>query len=293
MNLSQLRALVALAETGSLTGAAARLGITQSGASQAVAALEEELGGSLILRGRRGTQLTALGEGVAEEAREVAARLDAIRARADAARGLQRGRVRLAAFPSILATLLPPLLRRFRARHPGIDVVVLEAGDEELETWLTAGTVDLGVVMDPLPTDNATPLGRDEWIVVVPAGHPLARCGTVSLARLADEPFVLATGGCATHAGSLMKVAGLALRDVRVEVRDWASAVALVREGLGVALLPEPTLPQDQRGLRVLQLEQPLYRHFGLQVSRRGPLSPAVQALLQLAEDQACGIVKT
>ena len=285
MNLPQLRALVAVADTGSITAAAARLGLTQSGASQAVAALEEQLGVRLITRGRRGAVPTAVGERVVEHAREVLAGLDAVRRAADAARGLERGRLRLAAFPTIFATLLPPLLRRFRTLHPGVEVVALEAGDDEMAAWLVAGTVDVGVAMDPAPGEAAAPLGRDEWVAVVPAGHPLARAsgGRVAFARLAAEPFVLATGGCATHARSLARGTGLELTDVRVEVRDWASAFALVREGVGVALVPEPTLPEDRRGLRVLRLAQPLYRRFGLQVSGRARGSPAVRALLEVA----------
>lgn len=285
MNLPQLRALVAAIDAGSITGAAAQLGLTQSGASQAIAALEEELGVQLVVRGRRGATPTAAGVRVAEHARAVLAGLNAIRQEADAARGLERGRLRLAAFQTVFATLLPPLLRRFRTLHPGIEVVALEASDEEMLAWIAVGTVDVGVVMDPAPGEAAAPLGQDEWVAVLPAGHALARsaAGRVAFARLAAEPFVLATGGCATHARSLAQAAGLDLADVRVELRDWASAFALVREGVGVALVPEPTLPENRRGLRVLRLTEPLHRRFGLQVSDHARGLPAVQALLDVA----------
>lgn len=73
------------------------------------------------------------------------------------------------------------------------------------------------------------------------------------------------------------------LADARVEVRDWTSAFALVREDVGVALVPEPTMPEDRRGLRVLRLAEPLYRRFGLQAAARAWGSPAVQAVLDVA----------
>lgn len=86
-------------------------------------------------------------------------------------------------------------------------------------------------------------IGEDAWVGVLPSGHRLARRSTLSLADLAAEPFVLATGGCHVHAGTLAKAAGLLLGDIRMEVRDWTSAVALVREGVGVGIVPESTLP--------------------------------------------------
>lgn len=77
-----------------------------------------------------------------------------------------------------------------------------------------------------------------------------------------------------------MEQAGLRLSDVRVTVRDWASACVLVREGMGVALVPESTLPDEQRGLRVMPLVPAIYREFGLVCSDAGKASRPVQALL-------------
>ena len=76
----------------------------------------------------------------------------------------------------------------------------------------------------------------------------------MALADLAAQPFVLATGGCSVNAGSVAEQAGLALCDVRATVTEWSSAFALVREGVGVTLAPELTLPENRRGLRVLPL---------------------------------------
>ena len=284
MNLMHWRLLVAVAEAGNISKAAVRFGITQSGASQALAQLEQALGGPLLLRERRRTTPTALGEQVIAHARGMLAGLAAIQELARGAQGLQGARIKLASFPSVFARLLPALLRDFRRRHPGIDVVALEGSDEEVEAWLAAGIVDLGVVLNPAPARQALALGRDAWVALVPAGQALAGAGvdgsTVALAELAAQPFVLATGGCHVNAQSLAAGAGLALADVRVTVRDWASAFALVREGMGVALVPESTLPDDCRGVRVLALAAPIYRDFGLVCAPAAAGSPAVLALL-------------
>ncbi len=164
--------------------------------------------------------------------------------------GEETGAIRLAGFPSVFATVLPPLLRRFRTLHPGIDLVPLETDDLEVEAWLAAGSIDLGVVLNPSPARNAVPLGRDAWVPILPAAHSLSRRPSVSLAELAAAPFVLATGGCHTNARSLAEAEGLTLQNVQIEVRDWSSAIALVREGAGVSLVPESTLPEQHRGFR-------------------------------------------
>lgn len=220
MTLSQLRTLIAIAETGSFTAATDVTGITQSGMSQAIAALEKNLGVKLLIRQRHGVELTAFGEQALHHARAVLGHVEALRQDARAATGEEAGSLRIAAFPSVFATVLPPLLRRFRSRHPGIDVIVLETDDREVEAWLAAGSIDLGVVLDPAPDNDAVPIGQDAWVAVLPAPHRLARQHTLTLKQLAAEPFVLATGGCRLHAGTLAQAAGLSLTDVRMEVRE-------------------------------------------------------------------------
>lgn len=283
MNLQHWRLLVAVADLSSVSRAAEHVGITQSGASQAIAQLEAALGIQVFARERRQLCVTALGERVVEQARAMVSSFDAIRALASQGKGLASGRIRLASFPSVISTVLPPLVRAFQRRHPGIDVVALEGTDEEVEAWLLADTVDVGVVMNPLPQRRAAILGRDAWVGVVPASHRLGRRsseGAVSLAELVAEPFILATGGCAVNAQSLAHEAGLRLPDVRVTVRDWVSACVLVREEMGVALVPESALPEDRRGLRIMRLAEPIQRVFGLVCSGAGTSSEAVQALM-------------
>ncbi|MEP9351945.1 LysR family transcriptional regulator substrate-binding protein [Xanthobacter sp. KR7-225] len=113
--------------------------------------------------------------------------------------------------------------------------------------------------------------------------HPLSRRTSVSLAELAAAPFVLATGGCLMNARSLADAAGLILQNVEIEVRDWSSAIALVREGAGVSLVPESTLPEQHRGFRVSRLASPLHYEFGLVASSARPLSRAGNLFVEVA----------
>ncbi|MFL1553223.1 LysR family transcriptional regulator [Pseudomonas sp. D47] len=285
MNLMHWRLLVAVADHGSITAAAEQVGMTQSAASQAMASMEATLGAQLFTREPRKTLPTALGLSVIEQARVMMGALQTIRTTVDEARPLLRGSIRIASFPMVLATVLTPLLRRFRQLNPGIEVTTLDVTDSEVHTLLDAGLIDLGVVLNPKPERNATVLGRGLWMAVLPTHHPLAQRAadaSVSLEELLEQPFVLATGGCTANARSLAVDAGLSLRDIRVEVREWNSAYSLVREGVGVTLVPEMALPAQRNGLRVMPLTVPLYREFALVGSPALPTSAAVSALLKM-----------
>jgi len=284
MNLLHWRLIVAVADTCNISRAAVEIGMTQSGASQAIAQLEASLGFPLFTRERRYIGVTALGEPVIEHARNMLAQLSAIRVLADESRGLTSGRIRLASFPSVTSTLLPGLLRNFKRLHPGIEVVILEGTDEEVEEWLAADTVELGVVMNPVPGRAEVVLGQDAWVAVLHGSNLQARHARtygITLKELADQPFILATGGCVVNGKSLMEKAGLQLSDIRVTVRDWISACKLVGEGMGVALVPESALPEELRGLCVVPLTPSIYREFGLVCSLSGNASGATQSLLK------------
>ncbi|KAA0020261.1 LysR family transcriptional regulator [Salinicola corii] len=267
MNLVHWRLIVAVADAGAISRAAERVGMTQSGASQAIAQMEKTLGAKLFTRSRGGISVTAFGEPVVGHARYMLASLEAIHGLADEQEGLGSGRIRLGSFPSVISNQLPLLLTTFRQRHPGIEVVALEGTDEEVETWLASGAIDLGVVLNPTPDRQALILGRDAWVVLTPTSHPLARRAStqgVDFAEIATQPFIHATGGCSVNGQSLARDAGWELTDIQVTVRDWASACALVREGMGIAIVPESVLPADRKGLRALPLAPSIDRRFGL-----------------------------
>ncbi|WP_233830281.1 LysR family transcriptional regulator [Paraburkholderia sp. ZP32-5] len=283
-NLMHWRLLVAIADTGSVSSAAARCGITQSGASQAISQLEDMLGIRILVRDRRKTTVTAIGEPVIERARRMLAEWDSIKALADASRGMHTGRIKLATFPSVFTKLLPGLLQSFREQHPGVEIIALDGTDEEIETWLAAGTIDVGVVMNPAAGSDAFVLGRDAWVAVVPTAHPLARRSSsvaIALEMLIDQPFVVATGGCHLNGQRLVESEGFALSDVRISVRDWPTAFELIRDGVGLSVVPESMLPGNQQGLRIFRLDRPIYREFGLISAEAARGAPVVQAFFE------------
>ena len=260
MNLAQLRALVAVADEGSFTQAASVLGLTQSGTSHAVASLERELGLRLIHRARTGVAVTAPGERILTLAREVLHRADRITEEAAAAAGRYRGRLRLAGVPSA-CHLLPALIAEFGRRFPQVEVVLLEGTDTEVTDWLREGIADIAV-QAATNWINGVPLAEDRMIAVLDHDHVLATQASVSLADLSDDPFILSDGGCEPLLRQMYKAAGLDLRP-KLRVRDMATLLALVREQVGVTVIPELSFT-DPRGLVAVPVEPLTHRRLVL-----------------------------
>lgn len=279
MTLAQLQILLAIVEAGGFTVAAERLSLTQSAVSHAIAALEQELGVTLLERRRSGVQLTAVGDRIIAHARAAVGAAEAVRQEAAASSGLATGRVCVGSFPSVSARLLPGVLRSLRERCPGVTVVLFDGADEEVLQWTIERIVDVGVVTGPQPGLLLTPLGSDPYVVVVAPDDPLTRQALVSAHDLAGEPFILSKGGCKPFIDRLFAESGVPLRPA-YEVRDLPTILAMVREGLGVTVAPLLALPEPPAGLCLLPLSRPLIRPLALAVPAGVPLAPATQALI-------------
>src|SRR5580704_10680784 len=151
LDVTRLRVLVAVARYGSVTAAARALNYAQPSVSHHIARLEAETGTQLLERVGRGIRLTDAGQLLAERAEEIIGRLDAAEAELAAHVGLREGRVRLAAFPSALGTLIPAAAARLEAETPGMDFMLTEAEPPEALRMLRAGYVDVALVFRYLP----------------------------------------------------------------------------------------------------------------------------------------------
>jgi DNA-binding transcriptional LysR family regulator len=282
VTFAQLRALHAVALTGSVTRAAEQLLMTQPAVSHAIRGLERELGVSLLVRRADGVALTSVGAAVAERASIILTQLEGLRADAAAAAEQHATTLRIGVLPSANARLMPALLREFGAAHPDVRVRVLEGSDPEVLDWLRTGAVDVAVVAEPFDDLLAVPLAVDDLLAVLPIDHALAAQEAVAIADLAREPFIMPAGGCEPIISGLARAAGVRLRR-HYEVRDTASITAMVRERLGVTVMPELSIPDDRSGLRVLPLEPPAQRRLSLAVLHDAEPLPAAMALMSLS----------
>ena len=284
MQIGHLRCFLAVAEQRHFTRAARELGVAQPSVSAQVRRLEDELGSELFQRMKGNLTLTAAGEALLPYARRILADVDAASSELLAATAQVRGRLALGATPSLAATLVPPVLARFHAAYPAVELALREAGSVDLVAALEEGALDVALVILPVRHDVLVtqPLVREELVVAVARSHPLAKRRTMSVADLRDVPLVMFREGYDLRGSTeaACRAAGFA-PTFAVEGGEMDGVLRLTAAGLGAAIVP--SLVVEPRGtLHAIRVARPaLTRTIGLAHRRDRRLSRAAQELVE------------
>lgn len=290
----RLVALRAVAREGSFSAAARALDYTQPAVSHHIARLEQEVGTALLLRTARGVRLTEAGEALVQHADAVISGLAAAEDEVAQIAGLRKGRVRLAAFPSGSATLVPLAARTLRDRHPGVSVSLVEAEPPEALELLRAGEIDVALTFgypEAGLAENSDldvePLFDDELLLVMPAS---GRSRRTKLADLKDETWIAGCERCRAHLLHLSARAGFHPQ-IAYATDDYVTVQSLVAAGLGVTVLPSLALSAHRRhDVRVLPLGGDAVRQIAA-VALPGPRrAPAVEAMIDALKDASAGL---
>lgn len=275
-----------IARAGSISAAARELGWTQPAVSQHLRALERAAACALLVRTSGGVVLTEPGRVLLARADEIAAQLHMAAEELSDMTALHRGRVRLAAYPSAAATLVPEALARLRSEHPAIEVELTEAEPPQARELLTAGDVDLALVFDYGSVGDHSAdlvwrvLGEEPVLLVLP-GHRGDRT-EVPLAEMADEDWVVGCERCRAHAVARCAAAGFVPR-VRHVSDDYVVVQNLVAAGLGVTMLPRSAI-EAYRHPAVHTVSGYGIRRYGSLLRRGADAVPATSALLRELE---------
>src|SRR3954453_21166331 len=197
LNPQRLRVFREVAGRGSFSAAGGSLPYPQSAVSQSVAALEAEMGVTLLERDRRGARPTSAGTALLTHADGILARLDAAEAEVAAIAGIRGGQLAMASFPPAGATIVPLAVAAFRAAHPDVTLTLAEGEPEEIAPRLRAGEFDLALLFEfdgvgerPGAGLRSVGLLEDPMHVALPVAHPLADKRALTLADLRDEDWV-------------------------------------------------------------------------------------------------------
>jgi DNA-binding transcriptional LysR family regulator len=262
MNLEQLRGFVAVAQLGNFTRAAEHLHLAQPSLSRQIASLEQDLGAELIHRSRGGSTLTVAGDALLPLARRMLADAESVHRELAELAGLQRGRVRLGATPSLCISLVAEVLSVFHTAHPGIELYVSEQGSRRLLDELGRGELDLALITTSEATSadrfSVMPLLVEELVLISSASAPpVTTRDTITLDMIAGLPQIIfsasydlrATTDAAFHDKNLTP-------DVVLEGAEMDAVLRFVERGLGVAIVPAMVLI-DRPGLRSVRLRAP------------------------------------
>jgi DNA-binding transcriptional LysR family regulator len=278
VQVESLEVFRTVARHRSITAAAQALRYSQPAVSRQIAALEAETGARLFDRLARGVSLTEEGQRLLPHAEAILDRLATARQELAALRGLGSGRVRLGAFPTAVAALVPRALAAFREAYPDVALSLVEGRTPELLQRLRAGDADVAVVSAPpdRPLDtihlDLHHLLDEHLLVAVPRHHRLARRRTVRLAELTADPFIV---GSAAAEDPLMRASLPAGFNPRVDIvaAEWTGKLGCVAAGLGVAFLPALAVraaPADIALLRMHTDDAPVRRVFAATLAGPG-----------------------
>ncbi len=283
IKLSQLRALVAIARTGTFSDAAASLELSQSAVSHAIATLEDELGVSLLSRGRQGAVLTPVGQEITHEATKMIALLKVIGRRAQDAKGLQAGLVRVVGFRSVTTHVLPVVIEEFRKQYPGISVSIGEGNDVHgAEDILRRGEADVGFTYLPVnDAFDAWELLRDDYIVLMPQDKAPQSKGPLTWEELTTLPLILPLpdDGCRYNVDHYLQHHGQTILPA-YEVKEDSTIVSMVRRGLGATIIAQLAAEPIPADVVVRSLPAPLQRVIGVITLADALQTPPVFAFL-------------
>ncbi|MEM6837950.1 MAG: LysR family transcriptional regulator [Cyanobacteria bacterium P01_C01_bin.120] len=283
LKISQLRALVAIAETGTFSDAALQLDLSQSAVSHAIATLEDELGVVLFTRSRQGALLTPLGQEITAEAHRMMQSLATIGQLAQRARGLQQGIVRIAGFRSVATHILPEVIHQFRRDYTGLQVSIEESPNHhQVEQAVRQGQADIGFTYLPTSSDfEAWELLRDRYILLAPLTDQAPQ-GVCTWADIAKQPLILAPpeDGCREILQQHLAAAGQDIKPA-YEVREDSTILSMVQQGLGVTIMAHLAAEPIPPNLAVAELPMPIERVIGVIQLREALQPPPVYAFME------------
>ena len=291
MDERRLRYFLTVVDEGGVTRAAERLHLAQPSLSQALRALEDELGAELFHRVGRGMRLSAAGEALVGPARQILRAADEARSAVGGVLALCTGTLEIAALATLAVDPMATLIGGFRERHPGVEVRVLEPESADgVRALVSDGACELGAAHLPIPGGRLTahPLGEQELLFVFPPQSAPESERALGARELARTPLVVSPPGTSTRILLEQALAAVGvIPQIAVQTAAREAIVPLVLAGAGAALLPPDLLRKRKRRGAIARRARPVItRKVGL-IHRPAPLSPAAREFLDLAATTA------
>lgn len=281
METARLRAFVEAADRGSVKAAADSLGYTPSAISQLITALEKELGITLFVRSQKGMKLTAEGCEMLPVVRSYLIHEEEIYAYASEIKGITRGKLTIAAYPSVATTWLPEIVRRFKGDFPGIHINIMESIKSDITHHFEQNVADLAFLAysEPMPYEWI-PLTNVNVIAAVPEGHRLARADRFPIRECENDDFILGSWGKEMEILEILD-RNNAHPEIKYTTYDTPATLAMVRMGLGISFVNELSARYWNEHLVKMPLDPPQSISFGVAYPSTDHMTGAAKRFLE------------
>ncbi len=283
MDLLLLRSFLAVADAGGISAAANRLHITQPALSRRLQQLEEQLGATLLDRGRKGARLTELGRLVQREGRLILTRYEQLQEQVRARQALRGGVVRIGGGATAVSYILPGAIAEFQSHHPSVRFRLKESGSSEVADDVRSGELEVGLATLPVRDQGleVRPLMTDRIVLVARSDHPLAGGKRIAAAQLDGQPFIGFLAGTAIRQiiDGALHDAGVEMNAV-MELRSIPTILHMVESTGNLAFVSRVGIDSrsDLTQLKVQGLR--IERQLAVVVRQGAHLSPAATAFL-------------
>ena len=285
MNISKLKILLAISDFKTLTRTAKETGYTQSGISNIIKSLEDDIGFPLLHRLRWGATLTDEAQRLVPIIRELENWNGQLLQVASEIKGLQTGTVRIASVTSVSLRWLPKIFKRFQVDYPDIKIKLYQSGDQEALKWMEECQVDLVFCCEqPKIEFDWLPLIHDELVAVIPEGHPLTEQSTFPLTAFSNMPFVMMQEDYHYETKRIFEKFQI-VPNIQFYATDDNTTIAMVEEGLGLSILSKIILKENShRKVKFLPLDPPCPRILGIALRLNRKLSPATERFIAISK---------
>ncbi len=315
IEIAALRALVAVEQQGSVVAASEAMGFSPSAVSQQIKKLEKQSGVTVLERHGRGVLLTDRGMALAEYGRRILGELEELQATLLADPTKPSGVLRLVGFSTACRGLVGPMLRKLGANQAaaaasasgssglggsGLEIRVVAEDPREAVQRVATGEADLGVVHNWHSVPLVIPenmvhedLCLDTADVLLNSAHPLAGRTAVEPSDLVDERWISTPAGAICNEALLAILAGLGrMPDIRIYDPDFSTHIAMVQQGVAVALVPRLGRPELPAGVVAVPVVNPMQqRQVGIVYRKTMLASPSIRHVVRLLQDVAAGLV--
>ncbi|WP_153733388.1 LysR family transcriptional regulator [Sporosarcina obsidiansis] len=280
MSLTKFEIFRTVVELGSLSKAAETLKLTQSAVSHAITGLEADLGFTLLIRNRSGTNLTENGKTMLVYMQGMLKLQEQMLQEASKINGIETGIVRIGTFPSVSIQWIPLILKSFQKDFPLIKIKLYEGNYNEITEWIAEGKIDFGFLS--LPTANSfdtIPIKKDPLLCIVPDSHPLYHKELIHYVDLHHEHFIMPKSTIDNDVSRILKKHNIT-PTIQYEIEEDQAIISMVQNGLGISILPSMILYRLPNNIRAIPLEGNYFRSIGIAATSFKHLSPSAEKFI-------------